>query len=146
MDNLKISDMTISDFEIISPILSSDFDNFWSAEILKSEIVNANSHYIVAKLNNKIVGFAGIWKSVDDVHITDIVVKKDFRKNGIGSLLLQKLILLTKELNYTELTLEVNSNNEIAKKLYLKFGFKELGIRKKYYNNIDDAIIMTLYL
>lgn len=146
MDNLKISNMTISDFEIISPILSSDFDDFWSPEILKGELNNENSHYIVAKIDTEIVGFAGIWKSIDDIHITDIVVKKDFRKNGIGSLLLQKLITLTKELKFHELTLEVNSNNEIAKKLYLKFGFKELGVRKKYYNNTDDAIIMTLYL
>lgn len=59
---------------------------------------------------------------------------------------MQKLISLTKEFNYSELTLEVNSNNTSAKKLYLKFGFKELGIRKKYYNNKDDALIMTLYL
>ena len=146
MDNLKISNMNISDFEIISPILSSSFDNFWSPETLKSELNNPNSHYIVAKLDDQIVGFAGIWKSVDDVHITDIVVKKDFRKKGIGSLLLQKLIELTKSLNYKELTLEVNVLNEPAKQLYLKFGFKELGIRKKYYNNTDDAIIMTLYL
>ena len=146
MDNLEISDMTISDFELISPILSSDFDDFWSSQTLKSELNNENSEYIVAKLNNQIVGFAGIWKSVDDVHITDIVVKKDFRKNGIGSLLLQKLILLTKNSNYKELTLEVNANNIAAQKLYLKFGFKELGIRKKYYNNTDDAVIMTLYI
>ena len=146
MDNLEISDMTISDFELISPILSSDFDDFWSSQTLKSELNNENSEYIVAKLNNQIVGFAGIWKSVDDVHITDIVVKKDFRKNGIGSLLLQKLILLTKNSNYKELSLEVNANNIAAQKLYLKFGFKELGIRKKYYNNTDDAVIMTLYI
>lgn len=146
MDNLKISNMTISDFENISPILTSDFDDFWSCKTLQSELNNPNSYYIVAKLNAEIVGFAGIWKSVDDVHITDIVVKKDFRKKGIGSLLLEKLISLTKELKFKELTLEVNSNNEPAKKLYLKFGFKELGIRKRYYNNTDDAVIMTLYL
>lgn len=146
MDNLEISDMTISDFEIISPILSSDFDDFWSPKTLKSELANEFSHYIVAKIDTEIVGFAGIWKSVDDIHITDIVVKKSYRGNGIGNLLLQKLIELTKQLNYKELTLEVNSNNKIARKLYLKNGFKELGIRKKYYKNTDDAIIMTLYL
>lgn len=146
MDNLEISDMTISDFEIISPILTSDFDDFWSIQTLHSELNNPNSHYVVAKINTEIVGFAGIWKSIDDVHITNIVVKKDFRKNGIGSLLLQKLILLTNELGYKELTLEVNANNEIARRLYLKNGFKELGIRKRYYNNTDDAIIMTLYI
>lgn len=146
MDNLKISNMTISDFENISPTLTSDFDDFWSCKTLYSELNNPNSHYIVAKIHTEIVGFAGIWKSVDDVHITDIVVKKDFRKRGIGSLLLQKLISISKELKFKELTLEVNSNNEPAQKLYLKFGFKELGIRKKYYNNTDDAIIMTLYM
>lgn len=146
MHNLKISNMTISDFEIISPILLTDFDDFWSPEILKSELSNKDSYYIVAKVNTEIVGFAGIWKSVDDIHITNIVVKKSFRKNGIGSLLLQKLISVTNKLGYKELTLEVNSSNLPAKKLYLKFGFKELGIRKKYYNNTDDAIIMTLYM
>ncbi len=123
MDNLEISDMTISDFEIISPILSSDYDDFWSPETLKSELTNENSHYIVAKLNKKIVGFAGIWKSVDDIHITNIVVKKSCRKNGIGTLLLQKLIELTKEFKFTELTLEVNANNKIARELYLKARF-----------------------
>lgn len=146
MDNLEISNMTISDFKNISPILISDFDAFWSCQTLYSELNNPNSYYIVAKASTEIVGFAGIWKSVDDIHITDIVVKKDFRKKGIGSLLLEKLISMTKELKFKELTLEVNSNNEPAKKLYLKFGFKELGVRKRYYNNTDDAIIMTLYM
>lgn len=146
MDNLKISNMTISDFEIISPILSSEFDDFWSLQTLKSEINNTDSHYIVAKIDTEIVGFAGIWKSVDDIHITNIVVRKDFRKKGIGSLLLQKLISLTYKFEFKELTLEVNSSNTSARKLYLKFGFKEIGVRKKYYNNIDDAVIMTLYL
>ncbi len=146
MDNVEISNMTISDFEVISPILNSDFDDFWSTEVLKSELNNENSFYIVAKYNDEIIGFAGIWKSIDDIHITNIVVKKDFRKNGIGTLLLQKLISLTNQFHYKELTLEVNSSNIPAIKLYSNFGFKKLGIRKKYYNNTDDAIIMTLYL
>lgn len=146
MDDIKISNMTISDFEIILPILLSDFDDFWSSDTLKTELNNTNSYYIVAKQNENIVGFAGIWKSVDDIHITNIIVRKDFRKNGIGSLLLQKLILLTKSFGYKQLTLEVNSSNVPAIQLYLKFGFKNLGIRKKYYNNTNDAIIMTLYL
>lgn len=146
MDNVEITTMTIEDFEAISPILVSEFDDFWTPNTLKKELENGDSEYIVIKLNHEIVGFAGIWKSVDDVHITDIVVKKSHRQKNFGSLLLQELIYMTQELNYKELTLEVNSKNEIAKKLYLKYGFKELGIRKKYYNNTDDAIIMTLYI
>jgi len=144
MDNIEISNMTLLDLECISDILQSDFDDFWNVTTLKSELLNPNSKYIVAKFNNTIVGFAGIWKSVDEVHITNIVVNKNFRKQNIGSLMLSKLIGLAKlEPNISSITLEVNSNNIAAIKLYEKFGFKVVGLRKKYYNNIDDAIIYT---
>ena len=67
--------MLYSDLENIKPILNTDFDDFWSYNILNSELKNLNSSYIVAKnFNNEILGFAGIWKSVDDVHITNIAV------------------------------------------------------------------------
>ena len=143
MDNVKIYKMTIADLDTISDILFSDFDDFWTVSTLKSELQNPNSQYIIAKLNNEIVGFGGIWKAVDDIHITDIVVKKNFRGQKIGSILLEQLISLAKKQNITSITLEVNSTNIPAQNLYEKFGFKKVGLRKKYYNNIDDAIIMT---
>lgn len=147
MDNLEISEMTLLDLETIQDILISDFDDFWSVSTLKSELQNSNSKYIVAKLDNDIVGFGGIWKAVDDIHITDIVVRKAQRNNGIGSAILAKLIELSKgDENIKSLTLEVNSNNTTAQKLYEKFDFKKVGLRKKYYNNTDDAIIMTKQL
>ena len=143
MDNAQIYKMTMSDLDEISDILYSDFDDFWTVSTLKSELQNPNSQYIVTKLNNEIVGFGGIWKAVDDIHITDIVVKKSFRRQNIGSILLKQLIALAEKENITSITLEVNSNNIPAQKLYEKFGFKRVGLRKKYYNNTDDAVIMT---
>ena len=147
MDNLELSEMTLSDLDTIQDILVSEFDNFWSANILRNELQNPNSKYIVAKFNNTIVGFGGIWKAVDDIHITDIVVRKNQRNNGIGSVILAKLIEISKfDKDIKALTLEVNSNNIPAQKLYEKFDFKRVGLRKKYYNNTDDAIIMTKQL
>ena len=147
MDNLELSEMTLSDLDTIQDILVSEFDNFWSANILRNELQNPNSKYIVAKFNNTIVGFGGIWKAVDDIHITDIVVKKSQRNNEIGSAILSKLIEISKfDKDIKALTLEVNSNNIPAQKLYEKFNFKMVGLRKKYYNNTDDAIIMTKQL
>lgn len=144
MDNIQISKMDISDLEEIKDVLLSDFDDFWNVNTFKEELLNPNSKYIVAKINNKIVGFAGIWKSVDDVHITNIVTSKSFRNQHIGSMMLSNLIEIAKtENNITSITLEVNSNNIPAQRLYEKFGFKVVGLRKKYYNNIDDAIIYT---
>ena len=135
--------MNLGDFQEIEPIYNLEFDDFWKPQNLKSELQNVSSKYIVAKENGEIVGFAGIWYSVDDAHITNIVVRKSYRNKGIGSLLLEKLIELAK--TKTSLTLEVNTKNEIAQKLYLKYGFKNLGITKKYYDGIEDAYIMTLY-
>ena len=144
MNELIIAKMTLSDFNALSDILISDFDDFWNENILKSELQNPFSTYIMAKLGNKVVGFAGMIDTIDQMEITNIVVKKDYRKNGIGNILLNRLISLAKENKKTEIILEVNENNISAIKLYEKNGFKKCGLRKRYYNNTDNAIIMNL--
>ncbi|MGN1301023.1 MAG: ribosomal protein S18-alanine N-acetyltransferase [Clostridia bacterium] len=146
MKNLVIDKMTLSDLNEISNNLTSDFDEFWNSSILESELKNPFSQYIIAKLNKEIVGFAGVIDTVDQLEITNIVVKKDYRKNGIGNELLTKLITLAKENGKDKITLEVNNTNLAAIKLYEKNGFKNVGFRKKYYNNTYDANIMTLKL
>lgn len=141
--NLEIYNMTDYDLSLIKDILIDDFDDFWTYDVLQEELNNPNSEYFVAKLENNILGFAGIWKAVDDVHITDIVVKKSNRQTGIGSKLLEKLIQTAKNKNFKAITLEVNEHNLPAINLYLKYGFKNVGFRKKYYSNKNNAIIMT---
>lgn len=141
---LEITKMELSNLDEISSTLTSCFDNFWNYNILKSELENTNSKYIVAKLNNEIVGFAGIINTLDQMEITNIVVRKDMRNQGIGNTLLNELIKLTIDSKMNTIFLEVNSNNFSAIKLYEKNGFKQVGLRKKYYNNTDDAILMNL--
>ena len=144
MKDIVIEEMTLSHLNEISSILAIDFDDFWSATTLESELKNSFSKYIVARIENEIVGFAGVIDTVDQLEITNIVVKKMYRKEGIGDILLKELIKLAKDKN--EITLEVNNTNLPAIKLYEKNGFKNVGLRKKYYNNTDDANIMTLKL
>ncbi len=143
---MQILKMNLDDFEQIKDYLQEEFDEFWTPNILKSELESPNSKYIVAKENENIVGFAGIIISIDDTEITNIVTKKAERKRGIGTLLLDKLIEMTKKENRDKISLEVNENNIEAKNLYIKNGFEIVGRRKKYYNGIDDAIIMTKFL
>ncbi len=141
---IEIRKMTLEDFYKIEKILESDFDEFWKPSILKSELENQNSKYIIAEKDNEIVGFAGIILLPDDAEITNIVTKKSERKKGIGNLLLAKIIEMAKEYK-NNISLEVNEKNEIAIKLYEKYGFEKVGMRKKYYNGIDNAIIMTKF-
>lgn len=140
---VKIEEMTLLDYESIKENLQNDFDKFWSPSILKSELENSMSKYIVAKRNEEIVGFAGIIILPDDVEITNIVTKISERKKGIGNLLLAKLIEMAQKTGKDNISLEVNENNTIAIELYKKYGFETVGLRKKYYNGKDNAIIMT---
>lgn len=137
--------MTLADLEQMKNTLYSDFDNFWSYNVLKQELENNNTTYIVAKENDSVVGFAGISTCFDEATLHNIVVKKSYRNKGIGGELLEALIELCEELHMKSFTLEVDVSNEPAIHLYEKFGFKNLGVRKKYYNNSRDAFIMTKY-
>lgn len=145
MENILINKMTNEDLEQIKDNLSKDFDDFWDYEILKEELNSQTSKYIVAKnSNNIIVGFAGIKIILDEAEIMNIVTKKEERHQGIGKLLLKEIIRISKENNICLINLEVNAKNTIAINLYKKYNFKEVGLRKKYYNGQDDAILMTL--
>jgi len=143
---MNIEKMTLEDFEVIKENLLNDFDEFWTANVLKSELENENSKYIVAKENNEIVGFAGIIITPIDIEITNIVTKKTNRKKGIGKQLLDRLIEMAKQKEFELMSLEVNEKNIAAIHLYENSGFKKIGIRKKYYNGVDNAIIMTKVL
>lgn len=144
MENLdvEISIMELIDLESIAPILETDFDDFWNYNIFKSELKNGNSKYIVAKIDKEIVGFAGFIPVLDEADISNIVVHKDFRGKKIGSLILKSLINLACSLDLKILNLEVRESNISAIKLYEKFGFEICGIRKNYYDNVENAILM----
>ena len=138
---IEVYKMSLTDLESIKEILVSDFDDFWNYSILKDELSNANSYYLVAKSDDEILGFAGIKYVLNDADIMNIVVKKSKRKSGIGSLLLKNIIELCKKLNVSTLFLEVNEKNLPAISLYKKFGFEEVGFRKNYYKE-NNAIVM----
>ena len=143
-EKIKITNMTLEDIETISPIFNTEFDEFWNINNLKSDFENPNSTYFVAKLDNEIVGFAGFLKICDEANIMNIATKVNKRQLGIGAKLLEALITYAKEQNCISITLEVNEHNNPAIKLYEKYNFKRIGLRKKYYNNTDDAILMSL--
>ena len=146
LSDIKISKMNIDDLNIIKNNLLTDFDNFWTFDILKNELECKNSLYFVAKLNNEILGFAGIKIILDECELMNIVTKKAYRKNGIGNLLLNLIINKSKELKLTKINLEVSNTNITAINLYKKAGFIKVGLRNKYYNNENSAILMSLNL
>lgn len=137
--NLLVSKMEYSDLDNLN---ISEFDNFWNLDILNSELKSNKSEFIVAKLENEIVGFAGVKFILDEADIMNIAVKVSYRKQGIASLLLKSLIEICKNNNINSINLEVNEENFPAINLYKKYKFSEVGKRKKYYAGKFDAILM----
>ena len=145
-NKIQISEMFLFDLDNIKDILVSDFDDFWNYNILKEELESPNSKYIIAKTNGgEIIGFAGIKIIVDTADIMNIVVKKSWRNQGVGNLLLSNLISICKISNLSSLSLEVNEDNLPAIHLYEKFGFKQVGVRKNYYQDKDGMIMSLLF-
>ncbi len=90
-----------------------------------------------------VVGYGGIWITVDEAHITTIASAPEVRGRGVGELVLNGLIDLAIENHATFMTLEVRVSNVIAQNLYLKYGFEARGTRRRYYtDNNEDALIM----
>jgi len=135
--------MEEEDLDQILEVSSLSLKESWSKSSFFNELSNSLARYMIAEINNKIVGFAGVWIIVDEGHITNIAVHPDFRGQGIGEKLV--LSLLNQACNWTinAFTLEVRDSNIIAQNLYKKLSFIEEGRRKNYYSdNNEDAIIM----
>lgn len=146
--NVVISKMQLADLKQIEHCLSEEFDDFWTASMLKQELENKqnlNSTYFVAKIQDEIVGFAGVVTVIDTMDILNIVVRKSKRRTGIGSCLLKSIFELAKNQNVNAITLEVNANNLPAISLYQKYGFQKLGIRKNYYHGTEDGITIRCH-
>lgn len=93
---------------------------------------------------DRVVGYAAIWLMVDESHLTSIAVRKDCRRRGIGELLLLSMTRLSVEMKAQVMTLETRVSNTAAQALYEKYGFKKVGLRRRYYaDNREDAVIMT---
>lgn len=144
MNECIIREMKIEDLDPIMDIESLSFTIPWSKESFVYEL-NSNSvaKYYVAVIENIVAGYAGLWRIMDEGHITNIAVHPEYRNKKIGERLVKKIFKVCDSVDINKLTLEVRASNTAALKLYEKMGFQREGIRKAYYHdNKEDAIIM----
>lgn len=115
----------------------------WSRKSVQNEFENNPAFYLIAKVDEKIVGFGGYWVIFDEAHITNIAVLPSYRRLSIGSIILEAMIQNAKSKGVVDMTLEVRKGNIKALKLYSKHNFKEEGRRPDYYSDPkEDALIM----
>lgn len=116
----------------------------WSEKAFEDEVNNKLAHYFIARDGEKIVGYAGFWEVCGEGDITNVAVEEEYRRQHIGSMLIEAMLREAADMKLELLTLEVRRSNLAAQNLYKKYGFNEIGMRKGYYSdNREDAIIMT---
>ena len=136
--------MTIEDIDRVAQIEAQCFSMPWSRDAFASEMKNERAHYLVVQQDNRVVGFIGMHKILDEGYITNVAVNEQYRGRGIGAALINALLQRAGDLSLV--TLEVRKSNHVAIALYEKMGFSVRGTRKDFYQSpIEDGLIMTFW-
>lgn len=144
MDGYFIRKAIQKDAEEIHLIETVCFASPWSTQSVLDDINHdERAFYLVAEREDHVAGYVGLWKILDEGHITNVAVRPEDRRLGIGDQLIDRLIDELDQIGIHRITLEVRRSNQAAIHLYEKHGFKGVGYRKGYYeDNGEDALIM----
>ncbi len=144
---VTLKEMEAGDILAIVEIESMSFAAPWSEQSFLQELNNKHAHYLVLIDEEKIIGYGGFWKILDEGHFTNLAIHPSRRGEGLGKRLIQSMLEKARSLEIAKVTLEVRTSNTVALKAYETFGFYIEGVRSRYYTNpTEDAIIMWLSL
>jgi len=141
---ITLEKMNMTHLEEVLALERLCFSNPWSYEAYRFELEdNQLADYLVVLDAGRVVGYGGMWLIMDEAHVTNIAIHPQYRRRGLGELLLRCLMTRAYVRGARRMTLEVRRSNHIAQRLYEKLGFRGIGYRKDYYSdNGEDALIM----
>jgi len=143
-DNVEIKEMKEEHLDCVMIVENLSFKIPWSRNSFLEELINNDiAIYFVAISKGQVIGYGGLWRILDEGHITNIAIHPEFRRCGAASKIMDKILNVCDKNGIKSLTLEVRKNNFAAQNLYGKYGFKIEGMRKGYYSDTgEDALIM----
>jgi ribosomal-protein-alanine N-acetyltransferase len=141
---VTVRPMRGSDIEPVSKIERQSFTTAWNAQAYVTELSNPNALYLVVTLGDRdteterVIGYGGLWVIMDEAHVTTIAIIPEFRGRKIGDRLLCAMLQAAMVKGATRATLEVRESNLPARRLYEKYGFAWVAVRKKYYADTNE--------
>ena len=144
---ISIRRLTPSDIDAIMAIETESFASPWTESMVENEFALDHSRLTGLFENGSMAGFCVSWVILDEGHIADIAVGRDFRQKGFGRMLLDSILEDMRAAGVKKVFLELRRSNIPARKLYEKTGFEPIGVRKNYYSDDgEDALVMQLSL
>jgi len=143
---IEIDALTLDDLEEVMEIEPIAFgSHHWSRDSFINELLNTAGFYFAAREREtgRLIGYSGFWLIGEEAHITTLAVHPEHRRKRVGEQLLINDIVKARQLQADWMTLEVRVSNESAQRLYSKYSFKSLGVRRNYYqDNSEDALVL----
>ena len=136
-----------SDLDAVLEIEDASFNNPTTREWYERELERPEVCfiYVLGTPESPTAAFCAFWRVADQAHINNLAVRPELRLRGLGSQMLQAIIIEAKRLGAATLTLEVRRSNIAAQRLYLRAGFREEAVRKSYYTQpVEDALVLSL--
>ena len=138
---MKLTRITHDDCAELAALDKRCFAVPWSQQSFLEETENRLATYIIAREDNKIIGYCGFWRVGDEVQITNIAVLPEYRRCGTASAMIDEMIAECDDAE--QIVLEVRESNTAAIGLYEKYGFESAGVRKNFYRSpTENGIVM----
>lgn len=147
MHDVVIREMGEEDLLGVVQLEQKIFPRPWSEKSFRDALASLDRCYLTAVCGDAIVGYCGLWCSIDTADLCNLAVAEDFRRQSLGCELLSRGLAAVKDRGVERVVLEVRCSNVAAIALYAKFGFEKLGIRPGYYSHpAEDGILMEKWL
>ena len=144
---MTLREMTVEDLDQVMEIENALFSVPWSREGFFTYLIKDRSLFLVVEEKGRILGYCGLVYVLDEGEITNVAVREDRQREGIGHFMVDGMLRFAVELKLNVLYLEVRAGNGTAIRLYERLGFEKNGLRKNYYTDpTEDAILMACRL
>lgn len=140
-----INRLRAEDLDRLMEIENTCFAAPWARESFEKDLRNPAARYIALREDGVLQGYAGVWflPEMAEAHVTSIAVMPELRRRGEGERLMRALMQLSADCGMRWMSLECRRSNVTAQDLYHKLGFIDVGWRKRYYENGEDALVMA---
>jgi [ribosomal protein S18]-alanine N-acetyltransferase len=140
---IELRRLKLRDLGAVERIERRSYASPWSRSMFASELAKPSSMCLGAFEDKRLIGYLIISRYVDAWHVMNVAVEPEYRRQGVATILLERLFELTAESAERGYTLEVRVSNKGAIRLYERLGFRARGVRPGYYtDNREDAIVM----
>ncbi len=139
-----VREMLVDDLEQVMDIENDLFAVPWTKEGYFTFLTREDAMFLVVEEKGRILGYCGLLMVPDEGDVTNVAVRRDRQREGIGHFLMDSLVRLASERGVTIIHLEVRESNKTALRLYERMGFIQDGTRRHYYTDpVEDAVLMT---